>query len=199
VSGLYQLAVAGHAAVVRALPLAAEGEGPALESHHPWWPELKEIIWGGLAIVVVFGLIAKLATPAIKKSLAARTERIADEINAAEKAKAAATADLQAARASVAGASDEATRIVEQARVDADRMIVELRSRLEDEIQALRAQASADIEVARNRAATDVQLSIGSVAQQAAERIVLESLDDGAKTDLVERFIASVGASGKVS
>lgn len=187
-----------HAAGVQAWILAAEGEGPKLESHHPWWPELKEITWGTAAIVIVFGLIWWKGSPAIKKALAARTERIAAELTSAEQAKTEAQAVLADARAKVADASNESARIVEQARRDADQMVVELRGRLEDEIGALRQQAAADIEASRSRAATEVQLSIGSVAQQAAERIVLDSLDEGTQADLVERFIASVGANGKV-
>ena len=49
------------------------------ESHHWLWPELKEIIYGGIASVLVIGSLVKFAGPLAKKALAARTERIQAE------------------------------------------------------------------------------------------------------------------------
>ncbi len=182
-----------HLAVV----LAAEEGEPTFESHHPWWPELKEITWGTAAIVIVFGLIWWKGGPAIRKALAARTERIESEIVAAEQARATAEAELAEIKARLGDADAESARIVAQARVDADAMVVDLRSRLEDEIVAMRAQTAADLDVARERAAADVQLEIGRLTRAAAERAVRDHLDESTQLELVEQFITSVGATGR--
>ena len=40
-----------------------------VKAKNPILPETKEIVWGGLAFIIVFTLLAWKAWPAIKKSL----------------------------------------------------------------------------------------------------------------------------------
>ena len=56
-------------------------------SAKPILPETAEIIWGGLASLIIFALLIKFAGPAIKKGLAARTARIQAELDGAAEAK----------------------------------------------------------------------------------------------------------------
>ena len=55
--------------------LHCDSEG--IVTHNPILPETAEIIYGGIASLLIFALLYKLAWPQIKKGMAARTERIA--------------------------------------------------------------------------------------------------------------------------
>ena len=61
------------------LRIAAEGKPDAngeLVTSHPLLPESAEIIYGGIASLLILWAIYKFGGPAIKKGMAARTERI---------------------------------------------------------------------------------------------------------------------------
>ena len=45
---------------------AAEGE-EHFEAHHWWWPETKEIIWGGLAFLIIAAALWKFVLPPMKR------------------------------------------------------------------------------------------------------------------------------------
>ena len=63
-------------AVIHRFPEAEHGiDDKGYTTHHPLWPEQAEIIYGGLASVIVFGLLIWKAGPLVKKAMAARTAR----------------------------------------------------------------------------------------------------------------------------
>ncbi|HET7722100.1 MAG TPA: ATP synthase F0 subunit B, partial [Acidimicrobiales bacterium] len=79
-------------------------------------PETNEVIWGGIGFFIVFGFLAWKGVPAIKSTMAARTERIRGDLEGAEAAKAEAQTVLDEYRAQLADAKAEAGRIIEEAR-----------------------------------------------------------------------------------
>ena len=70
-------------------------------THHWLLPETAEIIYGGLAAVIVVGALVKFAGPAIKKSFNARTEKIQKELDDAAAAKVNADSDAKNIRAAL--------------------------------------------------------------------------------------------------
>ena len=55
-------------------------EDPTI-THHWLLPETAEIVYGGLASVIVIGALVKFAGPSIKKSFNARTTKIQKELD----------------------------------------------------------------------------------------------------------------------
>jgi len=74
-------------------------------THSPLLPETAEIIWGGLASVIIFAAIYKFGWPVMKKSFAARTEKIQKELDAAAADTSSAAVDHV-----VTGSLDDATQ-----------------------------------------------------------------------------------------
>ncbi len=64
-------------------------------THNPMLPETAEIIYGGIASILIFFLLFKFAWPIAKKALAARTERVQKELDDAAGDKAAAQAEAE--------------------------------------------------------------------------------------------------------
>jgi F-type H+-transporting ATPase subunit b len=181
---------------------AQEGEGEVEEEHHefeahdPILPETNEIIWGGLASLIVFALLFKAAGPAIKKAMLARSDRVQAEIDAAATARAEAERVLADYRAQLGDAQTESARIVAEARQAAEAMRAEQSARMENEFAELRARATADVGTAGTRATSDLQTEVGRLALGAAERIVARNLQADTQTALVERFIEQLATSG---
>lgn len=166
------------------------------ESPSPILPETKEIFWGGLAFLVLLAALAKFAFPAIKDGLHERDAKIAADIDAAEAAKDEATAKAAEYDAKLAEARHEAARIIEEARQDADAYRSDKRTEADAEVARIREQAQADVEASCAQAIADIRSEVATLAINAAEQVVGQSLSNEANVALVEEFIDSVGAKG---
>jgi F-type H+-transporting ATPase subunit b len=155
-------------------------------------PEKNELIWGGFGFLVVFGFLAWKGVPAIKKTMADRTERIRDDLEGAEAAKADANRVLDEYRAQLADAKAESGRIIEEARQQGDAVRKEQEQRLQTELAAMRERAAADVESAKNQAIADLRDEVASLAIGAAEVVIGRNLDRETQTQLVDQYIASV-------
>lgn len=174
---------------------AEEGEEHIDRTHHWLWPEGYEILFGGIASVLIFGLLFWKAGPFVKKGLAARTARIQDELDASAQAEADAIAEAERIRQAKGDIESERTRLLAEADERAAALLDDGRARLEREIEELEAKAVADIAAAGSRSSDALRAEIATLAGTAAERVVVESLDDDTQQRLLEDFIANVGAT----
>jgi F-type H+-transporting ATPase subunit b len=170
--------------------LAAE----EFQAHHWWWPETKEIIWGGLAFLIILVALIKYALPPMKAGLRARSDRINEQLERSANAKADAEAEAAQLRADLADLDTRRVQILDDARVQAAKLVEEGKLRNDAEMVELEARAEIDIASARGRSASELQHQVGAWASETAERYVAQRIDDGLRNELVEDFIAKVGA-----
>jgi len=188
------------AALVQIGHFVAAGDEVVVDSegivtHSSILPEVAEIIYGGLASVIIFGLIIKFAGPAMKKGLADRTSKIQKELDSAAEDKAAATSEAASIRQAKGDINAERARLLADADAQAEAMVADFHTRLDVEVEELRARAAADINTARTRGSDELRAEITRLSSTAADRAVAESIDDATHQDLIESFIAKVGAS----
>ncbi len=164
-------------------------------SKHWLLPERAEIIWGGLASIIIFALLVKFAGPAISKGLAARSARIAKEIDEASAERSAAASEAERIRQALGDIESERARLLAEADAQAEALLTDGRARLAQEVMDAEARAEADIAMAASRAGDELRGEISRLAAAATERVVAETLDAGVQQDLIEAFIAKVGAS----
>lgn len=165
------------------------------ESHHWLWPELKEIIYGGIASTLVIGALVKFAGPVAKKSLAARTERIQSDLDRAKSAREAAESEAGQIRSALGDIAGERARILAEADTQAEALVREGRARIEAEMADMEAKAMADIANAGARAGDELRSEISRLSAIAVERAVASAVDDRARQDMIENFITNVGAA----
>jgi F-type H+-transporting ATPase subunit b len=158
----------------------------------PILPATDELVWGSLSFVVLFFLMWKLALPAVKKGMEARTQRIRGDLDAAQTAKDDATTVLDEYRAQLADAKNESARIIEEARQSADALRKDQAARLQTEIAELRARAAADIDSAKLQAIADLRGDVAQLAIGAAEVVVKHNLDQATQVQLIEDYINQV-------
>ena len=164
------------------------------EAPNPLLPEINEVIWGAVGFFIVMGFLYWKGVPAIKATMAARTERIEGDLAAAEAQKNETSQVLADYKAQLADARNESARIIEEARQTADEMKQQLAARAQADIAELRQQAAADIESAKTQAIADLRGEVATLAIGAAEQVVQRNLDQDTNVALVEAYINQVGA-----
>src|SRR5581483_4962665 len=142
----------------------------------PILPATNELIWGGIAFVILFFLLAKFAYPTIKKGMDDRAEKIRTSIDEAETARTDAQRILEEYQRQLADARSESARIIEEARQAADRLRQDLKRQAETEVGELRAR-------------------VGELAIELAEKVVERSLDRETNMQLIENYINQVGSA----
>ena len=160
----------------------------------PILPAKNELIWGTISFVVLFVLLWKFAWPGLKKGMDTRTERIRDDLSAADTAKNEAANVLEDYRAQLSDARNESARIIEEARQQADALRRDQEQRLQTELAAMRERAAADVEAAKAQAVADLRREVTTLAIGAAEVIVQRNLDRPAQEQLVDNYIAQVAS-----
>jgi F-type H+-transporting ATPase subunit b len=191
-NGLTAVVLAG----IQRLPAQEHGiDDQGYTTHHPLWPEQAEIIYGGLASVIVIGLLIWKAGPLLKKAMAARTAKIQDELDDSAAARRDAEAEAARIRQSLGNIEAERQRLLAEADAQAAAMLADGRARLEVEVAELDAKADADIAAGAGRAGDELRGEIARLAGSAADLVVERSLDDATQQELIEAFIAKVGAS----
>jgi len=157
--------------------------------------DLKEVAWGTVAFLIVFSLLVWKAGPAIKTALSSRTDRIAKELDDATAAKSEAQTKLADVQRRIADAGNERQRILDEAAQTAASLKVQLEAKADQDAAELVARATADVEASKGQALADLQSDAASLALGAAEAVVNRNLDAATQTDLIESYIAQVGAS----
>ena len=180
------------------LPLAtllAETPNPELQKpSNPILPDTSELIIAFAAFVILFLAMRQFAFPAVKKAMDARTERIRESLDSAEKAKTDAESILADYQRQLADAKNEANRIIEESRQTADSLRRDLRAKAEAEASEVRIRATADIDAAKERAMAELRTQVTNLTIELAERVVKRNLDREANAALVEDYISSIGA-----
>lgn len=179
--------------IIQVVALLAS-EDPTV-THHWLLPETAEIIYGGLSSLIVFGLLYKFAGPAAKKALSARTERIQKELDGAAEARSKSESEAADIRTALGDVEVERSRLLAEADTQAAALIIDGRERIANEVANLETKAAADLVAARGRGADELRAEIALLASLATPAVVQATLTDQTKQELIESFIASVGAS----
>jgi F-type H+-transporting ATPase subunit b len=173
-------------------------EGHELEecqqSPHKFRPEWNEVIWGSIFFGVVAIGLWKFAVPAMKKGMAARSERIGAEVARAEEARSGAEQQRSEFERMLGDAAAERERILAGAREQAEVLRRELVARAETEAAELRQRATDDTRLLAERARADLEAQVASLSVRLAQLLVERSLDDQTQQGLVDRYIEQLGS-----
>lgn len=184
-----------YAAIGRLPRVEVDTDDQGYTSANPILPPTWEIILQALATGIVVGLLIWKAGPTIKKSFRDRTARIQGELDSAAQDKADAEAEAARIRQAVGDIANERTRLLAEADAQAAALLAEGRERIEREAADLEARAEADIVAASSRGSDELRVEIARHAGAAADLVVERSIDDSIRQELIESFIARVGAS----
>jgi len=174
---------------------AVPNDGKGSTSLNPYLAPMKEVVIGGLATLIVFAMLWKFAWPAIAQGMKDRTARIQADLDSSAAARKQAESDAAEIRTSLGDIDGERTRLFADAEAQAAALLEDGRTRLKQDVAEMETKAEADIAAAAGRGADDLRADIARFSGQAIESSVTSSLDDAGQQDLIEGFIARVGAS----
>jgi F-type H+-transporting ATPase subunit b len=166
------------------------------EEHNPILPEADELIFGSLAFLLVFVVLARYAFPRLNQGLRQREEKIRGDLEGAEEARKEAEASLQRYEQQLQEARAESGRIIEEARKTADSMRRDLLAKAEEESRAVVARAQEEIRAERDRVIQELRGQLAEWSVDLAGRVVGASLDKRRHLMLVEEYIDEVAGMG---
>lgn len=182
-------------ALIASILAQAEEGAEEVSEAKDLYPAVGELIVGLFAFAVLFFFTWKWVIPRFKQVLEERREKIQGEMERAEATRTEAEQLQEEYRKQLAGARDDANRIIEEARATADQLRRDLQAKAEEESQAIVARAQEEIRAERDRVFQELRTQVGSIAVEIAGRIVGESLDERTHQRLIDEFIDEV-ASG---
>jgi F-type H+-transporting ATPase subunit b len=183
---------------VAALPAVLAAEPP--QHPNPILPSPNEIVFGLISFLVVLAFLVKYALPRMQEALAARTAAIEGKMEQAERDRQAASDLLEKYKADLAGARDEAARIIDAANRAAGSIRREATEQAREESERIVASAQQTIAAERAQTLFALRREVGTLAVNLAERIVSQQLDNDARQSrLVDDFIAGLEAGTDVA
>ncbi|GAK87204.1 ATP synthase F0 sector subunit b [Vibrio ponticus] len=134
----------------------------------------------------------KYVWPPLMNAIEERQKKIADGLQAAERA----AKDLDLAQANASDQLKEAKRtaseIIEQANKRKAQILDEAREEAQVERQNILNQAEAELEAERNRARDELRKQVATLAVAGAEKILERSIDKDAHKDILDNITAKL-------
>lgn len=169
-------------------------DGVGSTSLSPYFAPMKEVVIGGLATLIVFAMLWKFAWPAIAKGMQDRTAGIQKDLDESAAARKQAEGDAAEIRTSLGDIDGERSRLFADAEAQAAALLEDGRTRMSQDVAEMESKAEADIAAVAGRGADDLRADIARFSSQAIESSVTSSLDEATQQELIEGFIARVGA-----
>jgi F-type H+-transporting ATPase subunit b len=148
-----------------------------------------------IAMIVILGI---WVYPRIIAAAEARQRAIAEQLEAAERARTEAEQRLEEARERADDARRQAAEVIEAAGRSGEQLRAELRERGDEERKRMVEQARREINAARQQAVDSVREEVAGLVVAATEKVIGESLDGERHRKLIEAAIKEVaGGDGR--
>jgi F-type H+-transporting ATPase subunit b len=162
---------------------------------NPLIPAVPDLLWGGIAFIIVLVVFIWKVLPRLNALLDARSDAIEGGIKRAEVAEAAADAKKGEYEAALAEARAEGAKIRDKARADGTKIVAEAKEQATVEAARVTANAQLQIEAERTAALVSLRAEVGSLAIDLASGVIGESLSsDKRSKDIVDRFLSDLEA-----
>jgi F-type H+-transporting ATPase subunit b len=142
-----------------------------------------------LIFLVMLGVLYRFAWGPLLRILDERRARIAQGVEATERAMQELAAAEKERQAKLDEARREAQALLDRIAKQGEDLRKELEAKAREQAEALTAKARAEIQQERQKAVQDLRLQVADLAVLAAGRIIGESLDAKKHRELIERAI----------
>jgi len=142
-----------------------------------------------LIFLVMLGILYRFAWGPLLRILNERRARIAQGVEATERAKRELEEAERERQTKLEEARREAQAMLDRITKQAEDLRKELEAKAREQAEALIAKARTEIQQERQKAVQDLRLQVADLAVMAAGRIIGESLDAKKHRELIERAI----------
>ncbi len=171
-----------------ALLQEAEQHGPA----SPFEPEFGLIFWTLLIFGVLFFVLKKYAWPPIVAATEERERKIAHQLEEAERMNAESQAALEEHKKLLAGAKDQASALMSEAKNLAEKEREGLLAKTRQDQEQMLDRAKREIAAEREKAIAELRQEAVDLSLAAASRLIDSNLDDKANRKIVVDYLDSL-------
>jgi F-type H+-transporting ATPase subunit b len=171
-------------------PLEAGPPAGIIDLNASLWIEL-------VAFLIMLGLLARYAYPRIIGAAEGRQRQIAEQLEAADRARQEAEKKLAEAEAQLEDARGQAQEVISAAGRSADQLREQLRRQAEEEARRLIEHARAEIEAERQKALASVRRSLADMVVAATEKVIGQTIDASRHRKLIAEAIKEVGGNAQ--
>jgi len=150
-----------------------------------------------VAFLAMILILARWVYPRVIAAAEGRQRQIAEQLEAAEKARKEAEQRLKDAEAEVQKARAQSAEIIEGANRLAEQLRADGRAKAEEDARRIVENARREIEAERQKALDSVRAEVADLVVAATERVIGESLDITRQRQLIERAISEVTSNGR--
>ncbi len=150
------------------------------------------LIGQSITFIAFIWFCMKFVWPALIAIMEEREKKIADGLEAADRADKDLELAQQKATQQLREAKAQAASIVEQANKRANQIIEEAKETARTEGDRLKTAAQAEIEQEANRAKEELRGKVAALALAGAEKVLESSIDEKAHRDLVNKLAAEL-------
>jgi len=171
-----------------------EAEGPENDLN-PIFPELKEVVWGFGAFVVLALAMRLFLFRKVREGMTSRYDRIEGDLETAEESTASARADVADYETQLAGVRADAQTRVEAARATLEAERAEELAAANARIAEKRSAAAAEVDAAKQAARGQVESAVVDVSSRLSELATgRRPSDDAVRRAVVEAMGQEVSA-----
>ena len=145
-----------------------------------------------IAFIVFVWFCMKYVWPPLLGAIEERQKKIADGLEASERAEKDLELAQQKATDQLKDAKAQAPEIVEQAKKRASQLEESEKQKAYSEREKIIASGYAEIEAERNRAKEELRAQVAALAVAGAEQILQREIDANAQNDIVEKLVAEL-------
>ncbi len=150
------------------------------------------IIGQAIAFFIFVVFCMKYVWPPLTSALAERKKKIADGLDAAERAERDLKLAQEKATDNLRESKEQAAAIIEQANKRANQIVDEAKEQAREEANRVKAAAEAEIEQEINQAKEALRAQVAALALAGAEKILEASVDEKAHAQLVDKLAAEL-------
>lgn len=150
------------------------------------------IIGQAIAFAIFVMFCMKYVWPPITGALAERKKKIAEGLDAAERAQRDLILAQEKAVENMRESKEQAAAIIEQANKRASQLVDEAKEQARVEADRIKTAAQAEIEQDVNRAKETLRTQVAALVVAGAEKILEKSVDQAAHAQLVDKLAAEL-------
>jgi len=153
------------------------------------------MLWTWITFFIVLIILSKVALKPMLSAIKNREDGIRQDLEEARKQREEAEALLQKHQEMLAGAEDEARRLLKENQQLAEKARQELIEKARQESEKLIEKAKDEIDQQKESALASLKAEVADLAVGAAEKIILQTLDKDKQKAIVEEYIKTMSKS----
>ena len=155
--------------------------------------EWGTMIWQIVLFIILVAAVSKFAYKPAMGILTRRQEHIENQIAAAERANAEASAVLEEQRAELKKVREDAASILDRAKKQADIEATEIKKQSQEAAQRMIEDAKLEINREKEKALSSVRDQVAGLSVLLASKIIEKEMTEAEQQQTIEQFMRQVG------